>query len=1000
VAAKDCAACKTLRSPPPTPPPHSQVLVNDNLELGCSFIERAATDKAVRDIDKSLATAYEARATARARGQPFYERALYAQSQAGRFPAALPESLKPKPGMPQQQRVYEDFARMPRAMPPHPLAAGFRPDGAPPASPLQVCFWDVAEGSCVLLLMGCLLDLLERLYFSLYCCDSLTFKPFPPPHSSPALLTLSQPPMDGSGVNVPDKPLPEGAAAGGASGALQGAALSEGYIKWQLAADAACARDPNAGIDSSGELSALRELLRELIGGSDEAAVLVGRRLIKHLWEVPGKAHASLHVDCLALCADSAGGRRLAAETTQLWVALASEAKFNRDIGERLLARNLLMLPDVDAYLARVLVAQRPASAVDFGVLLVRAVKDGLAGSADVAATLDVLSKLAGSVAGGEQLMQLLNAARSASRVRAAERAELPAIGGLRDKAGDPPGLHQQVAGLFEEFARRCVVAPDEKAHTAFVAQLRSAGLLNMDEATDRMLRVLVELAVAHCLASETPGVRPDGSPAPGPLSFLALDPLVKLAACLTLVHGGGEAFLSSLLRMIVTLVKRDAEDRGPAFNARPYLRLLAGLASEMGAGAEAGEPGSLRLVRLVCEALVLLSPPYVPAFAFAYLELLAHRAIMPRLLGAPPAVAGPLALGDLYETMLLGLLRFLEPALRSADLTDPLRALYKGTLRLLLVLLHDFPEFLCDHHFRLCDVIPPSSIQMRNLILSAFPRNMRLPDPFTPNLKFDKLPEISTPPQGAPPRDLLLPPPVRGQVDALLVRRAPPGALQALVARLLATSGSGAGGAATPTAAGQQAGANAIAAAAGGAGGSSGSGPRYNGSLLHALVLYVGGCHAPGSTVDREDPGLTLLAGLAGELDAEGRYLLLNAIANQLRYPNSHTYYFSSVLLTLFAEAPATLAGEALQAQITRVLLERLIVNRPHPWGLLITFIELIKNERFNFWNHSFTKAAPELEKLFESVARSCMAAPPALKPDGAATAAGAAPQAAALVG
>ena len=34
----------------------------------------------------------------------------------------------------------------------------------------------------------------------------------------------------------------------------------------------------------------------------------------------------------------------------------------------------------------------------------------------------------------------------------------------------------------------------------------------------------------------------------------------------------------------------------------------------------------------------------------------------------------------------------------------------------------------------------------------------------------------------------------------------------------------------------------------------------------------------------------------------------------------------------------------EIIQEQITRVLLERLIVNRPHPWGLLITFIELIK--------------------------------------------------------
>lgn len=83
----------------------------------------------------------------------------------------------------------------------------------------------------------------------------------------------------------------------------------------------------------------------------------------------------------------------------------------------------------------------------------------------------------------------------------------------------------------------------------------------------------------------------------------------------------------------------------------------------------------------------------------------------------------------------------------------------------MLLVLLHDFPELLCEYHFALCDCVPPSCIQvrstpnrvfctcyqlnsssdvscicslmqMRNLLLSAFPRAMRLPDPFTPNLK------------------------------------------------------------------------------------------------------------------------------------------------------------------------------------------------------------------------------------------------------------------------
>lgn len=42
----------------------------------------------------------------------------------------------------------------------------------------------------------------------------------------------------------------------------------------------------------------------------------------------------------------------------------------------------------------------------------------------------------------------------------------------------------------------------------------------------------------------------------------------------------------------------------------------------------------------------------------------------------------------------------------------------------------------------------------------------------------------------------------------------------------------------------------------------------------------------------------------LSWELDTEGRYLVLNAIANQLRFPNSHTHYFSSVMLYLFSES------------------------------------------------------------------------------------------------
>jgi len=154
--------------------------------------------------------------------------------------------------------------------------------------------------------------------------------------------------------------------------------------------------------------------------------------------------------------------------------------------------------------------------------------------------------------------------------------------------------------------------------------------------------------------------------------------------------------------------------------------------------------------------------------------------------------------------------------------------------------------------------------------------------------------------------------------------------------------------------------------------------GTKYNIPVINAVLLYVGvnvpgripilGSHQPQSETN---PSLEILLHLAKELDMEGRYVFICAISNHLRYPNAHTHYFSCLLLWLFSEAND---NKVLQEQITRVLLERLIVHRPHPWGLLITFIELIKNPRFNFWNSPFVRVAPEVEKLFQSVATTCL--------------------------
>jgi CCR4-NOT transcription complex subunit 1 len=104
-------------------------------------------------------------------------------------------------------------------------------------------------------------------------------------------------------------------------------------------------------------------------------------------------------------------------------------------------------------------------------------------------------------------------------------------------------------------------------------------------------------------------------------------------------------------------------------------------------------------------------------------------------------------------------------------------------------------------------------------------------------------------------------------------------------------------------------------------------------------------------------------------------QYLLISSIANQLRYPSAHTYFFSRLLIHLFQLNPPhpTPLSDGKQQQaapsklpeiIARVLLERTVVSKPHCWGVLITFISMLRQR--DFWSHEFAQSSPELKELF----------------------------------
>ncbi|CAH8642924.1 unnamed protein product [Dicrocoelium dendriticum] len=480
------------------------------------------------------------------------------------------------------------------------------------------------------------------------------------------------------------------------------------------------------------------------------------------------------------------------------------------------------------------------------------------------------------------------------------------------------------------------------------------------------------------------------------------------------------------------------------------------------------------QLPLIFCHLLHCLRPEKATAFVLSWLEMLAHRWFVSRILASPVSPQLRSAYQAMYAQVLVDLLKFLGYFLQNALMPKPIQCLYKATLRLFLVLIHDFPEFVSDYYALFCDVVPSNSIQMRNLILSALPkRGIPSTDPLQAP-PVDNLASLEDPTGYCMDAGSRLPEPMRSELDAYLATRAPVKLLselvtmlrraddilpplppsqfayhpqqqarhqQALAAYAAALAANDPGGSSAslqmhtgpradvkpistdatvinpsgrPTAGDstgfseptesnvftEGVGEHSAARSTSGTVSSSAAaaallwgvratqqlatfgladGMHYNVELMTNLALYVcitairnlrdKGMPLNMSTI-AHTPQMDIIQSLVLNLDNEGRYLLLNCMANQLRYPNSHTYYFSYTILYLFSEQ----SKEQVKEQISRVLMERLIVNRPHPWGLLMTSAELLRNPAYRFWEHEFARCNPEIEAIVTIVARSCI--------------------------
>lgn len=527
-----------------------------------------------------------------------------------------------------------------------------------------------------------------------------------------------------------------------------------------------------------------------------------------------------------------------------------------------------------------------------------------------------------------------------------------------------PPatGNKDQLEYVFDEWVHLQLPDTPKKSIAAFIYQLHQHQIMQNNQDSIEFIRTCIDASVASYEHEE---FAPFGTGNPD-TATIKIDALAKLVVSLITYHGEGDIpvkeskakYFDNVLMVIILVFCGHQKTRGENFNQKVFFRLFSTLLFELNTALkeDALVDARAEIFLALARAFLVLQPQYFQVFTFSWLTLLSHRIFMPAMLEyKDQASVTKEQRWDSYAKLIETLLNYTGQLMKPTGETIMAQNFYRGVMRVLLVIHHDYPEFLAEHHFRFCNSIPIHCTQLRNLIVSAYPSHINdMPDPFSPGLKVDLINDSKySPTIRADIEQSLIDAEIKDTIDTLL--KAPEPKLEDVEKICDATyyaENKPAGFELVPT--------------------------SSNPVLIHAIVIYIGeaalasqgaGQGSKASEFDPTAPAVQVLDSLAKQLRPEARFHFISAIANQLRWPNAHTHYFSCALIHLFGPPNNDPQVLDVQQTITRVLLERLLVHRPHPWGLIITLLEILKNRTYAFWDLPFVKAAPEVERLFNAL-------------------------------
>lgn len=380
---------------------------------------------------------------------------------------------------------------------------------------------------------------------------------------------------------------------------------------------------------------------------------------------------------------------------------------------------------------------------------------------------------------------------------------------------------------------------------------------------------------------------------------------------------------LEKILTALIIVLTKEHHFNAPRFNQKCFFKILFNILFDFNRKEYEFKDNINPMLLTIVQTLHILQPIKYPGFAFSWLQLVSSKFLM-----VPLLKTGQREMWAQYRTLILDLMIFYKEVFTVKSLSTPeMKQFYQGTLVTLLVLLHDYPDFFCDFSFSLLEEIPDCFMQVKNIIVSAYPKNMRIPRP----QQEESMQMMEQDPQKQ--KMPLINPKIEERINSHnlhnlimnCIKNSDQNDFETIKQSFFVMGYN--------------------------------QDMQVNKSLLNSFVLFVPYFICSSNSEDPRQQQLfirykhdsyMLFVKLIKESDYELREAIIDSILSNIRYPNQISFYFTRLISMIFSEV----VNDVIHEQIFRNLLERILIEKPHSWGHLTLLFKLFFYEKIQECN------------------------------------------------